>query len=178
MAGEIAVTVIDSGTVSMGCGMLAITAAELAARDAPLTMIADRVEEAARHMDIIFMVESLEALRRGGRIGRASAILGTILDLKPILRLVHGEISPLERTRTRRRAIRDMVAYVKGQGGVRRICAASTGQADEARALLRTFDLLVPREQSFVTALGPVVATHAGPGALGLIFEREQTHDA
>ena len=178
VADTVPVTVIDSGTVSMGCGLLVITAAELADRGAPVATIADRVAEAARHMDIIFMVASLAALRRGGRIGRASAMLGTLLGLKPTLRLVHGEISPLERTRTRRRAVRDTVIYVKQQGNVRRICAVYTGQPDEARALLREFDLLVPDEQTFVTTLGPVVATHAGPGIIGLFFEREQTHDA
>lgn len=177
VADEIPVTVLDSDTATMGCGMLAITAATMAARDAPISAIKDRVTEEAAYMDIIFMVESLEALRRGGRIGRAAAMLGTVLDLKPILRLTQGEISPLERTRTRRRAIRDMVDYVKRQDGVRRICAVYTGQPDEARNLLREFDLLVPRDGMFVTTLGPVIATHVGPGVIGLIFERENAQD-
>lgn len=177
VADEIPVTVLDSDTATMGCGMLAITAATMAARDAPISAIKDRVTEEAAYMDIIFMVESLEALRRGGRIGRAAAMLGTVLDLKPILRLTQGEISPLERTRTRRRAIRDMVDYVKRQDGVRRICAVYTGQPDEARNLLREFDLLVPRGGMFVTTLGPVIATHVGPGVIGLIFERENAQD-
>lgn len=177
VADEIPVTVIDSDSVTMGCGMLAITAATMAARDAPISAIKDRVTEEAAYMDIIFMVESLEALRRGGRIGRAAAMLGTVLDLKPILRLTQGEISPLERTRTRRRAIRDMVDYVKRQDGVRRICTVYTGQPDEARNLLREFDLLVPRDGMFVTTLGPVIATHVGPGVIGFIFERENAQD-
>ena len=173
VADEIPVTVIDSDSATMGCGLLAVTAATMAARGAPVSAITDRVADEAAHMDIVFMVESLEALQRGGRIGRAAAILGSVLSLKPILRLTGGEISPLERTRTRRRAIRDMVDYVKRQDGVRRICAVYTGRPDEARNLLREFDLLVPHEQMFVTHLGPAMASNAGPGVIGFIFERE-----
>lgn len=173
VASEVPVTIVDSASASMGCGLLAISAAEMAARDAPAAAIGDRVAEEAEQMDIVFMVESLDALRRGGRIGRASAMLGTLLDLKPILRLAQGEISPLERTRTRRRAVQDMVDYVKRQGAIQRICAVYTGQPDEAQSLLREFDLLVPGEQMFVTTLGPVVAAHTGPGVIGLIFQRE-----
>ena len=173
VADEIPVTVIDSDSASMGCGLLAITAATMAARNAPISAIRDRVADEAAHMDIVFMVESLEALRRGGRIGRASAMLGTVLDLKPILRLTAGDISPLERTRTRRRAIHDMISYVKRQDGIRRICAVYTGRPDEARNLLREFDLLVPRDGMFVTTLGPTMASHAGPGVIGFVFERE-----
>ena len=173
VADDIPVTVIDSDSASMGCGMLAVTAATMAARGAPVSAIRDRVADEAACMDIVFMVESLEALRRGGRIGRAAAMLGTVLDLKPILRLTAGEISPLERTRTRKRAVRDMVDYVRRQGGVRRICAVYTGHPEEARTLLREFDLLVPHEQMFVATLGPVIASHTGPGVIGFIFERE-----
>ncbi len=177
VAAEIPVTVIDSGTVSMGLGMLAITAARLAHDGASVAAIEAAVIEEARRVEILFMVDSLESLRRGGRIGRAASLLGTVLDLKPTLRLVDGEITPLEKTRTRKRAIRNMVERVRQEPGIRRICAAHTGRPDDASAVLKEFELLLPREEMYITALGPVVATHAGPGVIGLIYVRETSTD-
>jgi DegV family protein with EDD domain len=174
VAGDVPVTVVDSGTVSMGLGMLAISAARLARAGADAATVAAAVAEEAGRVEIVFMVQSLEALRRGGRIGRATSLLGTVLDLKPTLRLVDGEITPLERTRTRRRALRGMVDRLRAGPGIGRICAAHTGTPDEAHALLREFDLLVPREEMYVTTLGPVVATHAGAGAMGFITVRHR----
>ncbi len=171
--GEIPVTVLDSGTVSMGLGMLALTAARMAAGGADVATIREVLMREAAATDIVFVVESLESLRRGGRIGRAQQLVGTVLDLKPILRLTGGEISPLARTRTRRRAIRTMVDHVREAGAMRRLCVAYTGPRDDAEAILRDFELLVPRDRMYITTLGPVVATHAGPGVVGVIFQWE-----
>ncbi|HEV2527179.1 MAG TPA: DegV family protein [Thermomicrobiales bacterium] len=173
VADEIPVTVVDSGTVSMGLGMLAISAARQARAGASADAIAEAVTDESRRVEIVFMVDSLESLRRGGRIGRAASLLGTVLDLKPTLRLVDGEITPLERTRTRKRAIRNMVDRIRQEPGISRICAAHTGRPADAADLLKQFELLVPREEMYIAAMGPVVATHAGPGVIGLISVRE-----
>ena len=174
VAGEIPVTVRDSGSASMGLGFQAISAARMAHRGAAAADIAAEVDRIAAGIDATFVVDSLEALRRGGRIGRAQAMAGSLLDIKPMLRLAHGIVSPLERTRTRTRAVRGMVDYVKRQGALRRICAVHTGNVEAAADLLREFDLMVPREEMSVAQLGAVVAAHTGPGTLGLIFERDE----
>ena len=173
VSGEIPVMVRDSGSASMGTGFQAISAARLARGGASITDIAAELDCIVPGIDAVFVVDSLDYLRRGGRIGRARAMLGSLLDIKPTLRLANGAVSPLERTRTRTHAIRGMVNYVKRQGKIRRICTVHAGDVEDAADVLRAFDLLASREEMYVAQLGAVIATHTGPGTLGLIFERD-----
>jgi DegV family protein with EDD domain len=170
------VEIVDSRSGSMGLGLQALRAAELAGQGLTAPAIAERLraETAANH--VVFFVDTLEFLQRGGRIGRAAALIGGLLQLKPLLRVDEGQIVPHERTRTRAKAIAGLVDFVRGLPHVERLSVLySTERADgEALADRIAAEAGVPREAIIVAQMGPVIGTHVGPGAMGVaVFEGE-----
>lgn len=162
------IAVVDSGSVSVCLGWLAETAADLARQGAALAEIVERLEEVRGRVRILALLETLEFLQRGGRIGRAAALAGTLLSVKPILSVKDGEVAPLERVRTMNGALRRLVELVVGQGPVERLgvidADAATNAAEVEKQLRERYpDLTVERGE-----LGPVVGTHGGPGVVGV----------
>jgi DegV family protein with EDD domain len=177
VAGEVPVEIVDSANGSMGLGLQAMRAAELAGRglDAPAIAARLRAETTANH--VVFFVDTLEFLQRNGRIGRAAALIGGVLQLKPLLRIDEGQVVPFERTRTRGRAIQGLIDFVRGLPSVERLSAlyTGTGAADGAGFADRlAAETGVARERIPVVQMGPVITSHVGPGALGVaVFEGE-----
>ena len=169
----IEVRVVDSRTIAMGLGFAVIAAAEAATGGAS----ADEVEAAARAADTstLFYVDTLEHLRRGGRIGAAAALLGTALAVKPLLHVSGGQIAPLEKVRTASKALarlEQLAVEQAGEGpvdvGVHHLAAA-----DKAQALADRLRPRVPGLQSmYVSEVGAVVGAHVGPGLLGVVVSR------
>ena len=162
------IAVVDSGSVSVCLGWLAETAADLARQGLPLAEIVDRLEEVRGRVRILALLETLEFLQRGGRIGRAAALAGTLLSVKPILTVKDGEVAPVERVRTMNGALRRLVELVVAQGPVERLgvidADAATNAAEVEKQLRQRYpDLTVERGE-----LGPVVGTHGGPGVVGV----------
>jgi DegV family protein with EDD domain len=162
------IAVVDSGSVSVCLGWLAETAADLARQGGRLAEIVERLEEVRSRVRILALLETLEFLQRGGRIGRAAALAGTLLSVKPILSVKDGEVAPVERVRTMKGALRRLVELVVAQGPVERlgvIDADAAANATEVEQHLRERypDLAVERGE-----LGPVVGTHGGPGVVGV----------
>jgi DegV family protein with EDD domain len=162
------VHVMDSATGCGGQGLVLLAAAAAAGTGADATAVVARVEEARRQLKMWFAVDTLEYLRRGGRIGSAQAWLGTALKIKPILAL-EREITPFERVRTSRRAFERMVELMRtrhADGGdgwaVQHIQAPR-----EAEALVDRCREIFGSEPAFVSEIGPVIGTHVGPGLLG-----------
>ncbi len=170
------VEIVDSRNGSMGLGLQVLRAAELAERGLAAPAIAERLraETAANH--IVFFVDTLEFLQRGGRIGRAAALLGGLLQLKPLLRVDEGQVVPFERTRTRARAIQGLVDFVRGLPHVERLSVLYSTSLPDAETLADrlALELSLPREAIVVAQMGPVIGTHVGPGAMGVaVFEGE-----
>jgi DegV family protein with EDD domain len=162
------ISVVDSGSVSVCLGWLAEMAATLSQHDATPAEIVERLEEARGRMRIFALVETLEFLQRGGRIGRAAAMAGTLLSVKPILSVNNGEVAPVERVRTMNGALRRLVELVVGLGPLERLgvvdADAATNAAEVDRQLRAHYpDLTIDRGE-----LGPVVGTHGGPGVVGV----------
>jgi DegV family protein with EDD domain len=162
------IAVIDSGSVSVCLGWLAEMAATLARAGAALGDIVERLEEARGRLRILALLETLEFLQRGGRIGRAAALAGTLLAVKPILSVKDGEVAPVERVRTMNGALRRLVELVVAQGPVERLGVIDADAASNAAQVERQLrerypDLGVERGE-----LGPVVGTHGGPGLVGV----------
>ncbi len=160
--------VIDSASVSIGISWLLELAARLAREGVEPATIVNRVEEERARVRIYFVVETLEFLQRGGRIGRAAALAGTLLSVKPILQVRDGEVVPLERVRTMNGALRRLVEMVVALGPVERlgvIDGDAATNADEVERQLRAHfpELTIDRGE-----LGPVVGTHGGPGVVGV----------
>ncbi|HEY0557031.1 MAG TPA: DegV family protein [Thermoanaerobaculia bacterium] len=165
------VSVIDSGQVSLGLGLLALFAARMAARNESAPEIRRRLLNLAPRVHTLFAVDTLEFLARGGRIGRARALLGGLLGIKPILGVVEGEVAPVDRVRGGRAAHPRILALLKERIDPTRpvIVGVSHGNApawaDRLEKLLReTFAV----SELIQAEVGPVVGTHAGPGVVAV----------
>jgi len=161
------VEVLDSQTGAGGLGCLVVLAAELAEQGATLAAIADAVHRARASLDIWFCLDTLEYLRRGGRIGAAQALVGTALKVKPILTF-GTEIAPVGRVRTHRRALERMIAYLHElhERGATDWIVQHAQSAADAEALVAEGTALFGFEPLFCTEVGPVLGAHLGSGML------------
>jgi DegV family protein with EDD domain len=162
------VYVIDSQLVSMSLGLLTLAASEIAAQGAGPEQVVERVNGMREHVQTYFSVATLEFLRRGGRIGRASALLGSVLQVKPVLCIRDGLVTPLERVRTFERALNRVIELARGVDRGKGLCVI-VGHADaEADAERVARELEPVAETLMIQPLGPVVGAHAGPGVVGV----------
>jgi DegV family protein with EDD domain len=160
------VRVVDTGLASMPLGLCALAARSMAAGGASASEILEQLKPVREAMVVYFMVGTLEHLRRGGRIGRASALVGSVLQVKPVLTIQDGQVAPLERVRTQERALARVIELAAGDG--RRLCAF-VGHAAAPDASRRIAAALDPIADTLIVApLGPVVGAHAGPGTVGV----------
>jgi len=168
----IAVEVVDTRTVGLGLGFAAVSAARAAAEGGSAADVAAAALRTAYRTRTWLYVDTLEYLRRGGRVGPAAAMIGTALAVKPLLHLVDGRIEPLDRVRTASRALARLEEIVVAEAGSRRVDVgvqhlAAPERAAELAGRLR--ERLVGVRQLIVGELGAVVGAHVGPGMLGVV---------
>jgi len=162
------VHVIDSEVVSMSLGLVTLVASALAAQGMDAAAITSRVAAMRPQLHTYFSVATLEFLRRGGRIGRASALLGSVLKVKPVLCIRDGLVTPLERVRTFERALNRVVALTREVDTGKGVCVI-VGHADAQADAERVGRELEPiADTLMIQPLGPVVGAHAGPGVVGV----------
>ncbi|HEY8816239.1 MAG TPA: DegV family protein [Candidatus Dormibacteraeota bacterium] len=162
------IRVIDSGVASMSLGLITLVASTLSARSADAEAIEAKVEAIKPHLQTYFSVATLEFLRRGGRIGRASALLGSVLQVKPVLCIRDGLVTPLERVRTFERALMRVMELTRDLDHGKGVCII-VGHADaEADAERIARELKPIADTLMIQPLGPVVGAHTGPGAVGV----------
>jgi len=168
--------VIDSRSVSMGLGMIAIAAARAAAAGREADEVVSLVEALVPRVNVIFTVDTLEYLHKGGRIGGATAFLGTALSIKPVLYIKDGRIEPLERARTKKRAIQrvlDLMAERLEDTEDVHAAIMYCSVPEEAQALGEQVKARFQPAELIVTEAGPIIGTHCGPGTLGVVFYYE-----
>jgi DegV family protein with EDD domain len=165
-----ALEVVDSRSVSMGLGLQALFAARMAHRGMTVFAIAQKLQELAPRIHLLFVVDTLDYLVKGGRIGKARAMVGKLLGIKPILGVVDGEVTAIDRVRGGRQAHPRIVELLKERIDPKKPVMAGVAHAqapvwgDRLRALLeKSFEV----RERIVTDVGPVVGTHAGPGCVG-----------
>lgn len=165
------IEVIDSRLACGALGFPVLAAAAVAEGGGDADAVAGRAREAIATMQrkFVFAVDTLEYLRRGGRIGSAQAWIGGALKIKPILTL-DGEITPIEKVRTSRRAFDRMVAVAEAlqRDGSDAWCVQHIQAADEARRLAAAAESVIGTPPLFVSEIGPVIGAHVGPGLLGV----------
>jgi DegV family protein with EDD domain len=163
------IEVIDTTTAAGGLGFMVLTAVKAAREGLSANQVAERVAEARGQLKMWFSVDTLEFLRRGGRIGAASAWIGSTLKVKPIL-TVENEMTPIERVRTSGRAFERMVDYSRQRrdSGADAWCVQHINAPDQAAALVERCRELFGHEPTIVSEIGPVLAAHTGPGLLGV----------
>ncbi len=170
--GEHVVTVVDTRSTGMGCGFPVLAAARAAAEGAGAAEVAAEANRTAGRTRTFFVVDTLEHLRRGGRIGPAASLLGTALSIKPLLHVVDGRVLPLERIRTTGRAITRLVqraAEAAGGPGAA-VAVHHLAAADRAQKLAAQLQEAIPGiREMHVSELGAVIGAHVGPGAVGVV---------
>jgi DegV family protein with EDD domain len=165
--------VLDSNSTSMAMGFHVLTVARAAQDGANLADCQKLAEESQKHTGVYFVVDTLEYLRRGGRIGGAQAMLGSALNLKPLLELRDGRIESIEKVRTKGKAINRMIELVieraDGRNPVRLATLHANTEAEAKSALEAAAARLNPVEQ-ILASVSPVIGSHAGPGTVGLAY--------
>jgi DegV family protein with EDD domain len=170
VAGSIAVRVVDSLSASMGLGLMVMAAADLARAGRTLDEIAAELKDLRERTRLFAVIGSLDFLKRGGRIGGAQALFGSLLSVKPIIQVRDGAVEAESRQRTRRRAIEYLASKALNAGRLDRLAMASgaASDADQLEALLSSADCA---HELVVSDLGPVIGAHAGPSTIGVSFQ-------
>ena len=163
------VVVVDSLMVSMGLGSLCLTAARRAADGDSLESIVANVTDRRNRSKLYGALDTLEFLKKGGRVGNARALLGSMLAIKPVLEVRDGEVEEAGKVRTRSKALRLLVDRVK-EGPFENL-AVLHGNAPDLDELLDLLEPLTPRDEIVVGQIGPVIGTHAGPRVIGVTFQ-------
>src|SRR3954451_19896550 len=161
--------VVESTSAAGGLGLMGLCAAHAAAAGANLDEVAEQVREARTELKMWFAVDTLEFLKRGGRIGAASAWIGSTLRVKPIL-TVEGEMTPVERVRTSARAFERMVDYARPrhESGANGWAVQHIDAPDQVARLEERCREIFGRPPVLVSEIGPVLSAHTGPGLLGV----------
>lgn len=164
------IDVIDSTQISMAEGWLTIKAARAAQAGHSRQEILDLIDELIPRLKLVAVLDTLEYARRGGRIGRAEAMMGAVLRVKPIIAVQDSEIVPLENVRTLGRALDRMLEMVAEWAPLEEAAVIHTAAPETAADVRDRLSDLHPPERIIVTEGGPVLGTHAGPGAVGIAF--------
>jgi DegV family protein with EDD domain len=171
LLGRCNIMVLDSLTTSLGLGILAKAAGEAAQGGATLDEVVRLVRGMIPHIYVVFYVDQMDYLERGHRIGKAQAILGTMLNVKPLLFMEDGEIIPLEKVRTHEKAIEKLYEFVAEFSEVEQAAVVQRQAAptQETNMLLERLVQLFPHVKFPIIQYGPVLASHIGPSAMGVI---------
>lgn len=163
------VTVFDSRQLTLGTGFLAVTAAQAAAAGRSMAEIIKLLEDQGSRTHSFALLDTLEYLRRGGRLTRFQSGVGTLLRIKPLLRVHDGEMT-MERVRTWRRAVERLVSLLDGLRPVEKLALIHAHALERAGALRHQIHHLFPEEHGLLLAeVTPAIGTHVGPGSVGVV---------
>jgi len=170
------IALVDSRTTTVDLAYQVLVAARAARNGASLEECVALVEQDKQNSGVVFAVDTLEFLHRGGRIGGAKRLLGTVLNIKPILTLTDGKVDALEQARTRRKSISRLIEIVservEGKRNLR-LGVAHADAAEEATKFLQEAANQLNPVETMVAELSPVIGTHVGPGTLALTYHYE-----
>ena len=161
-----AVNVIDSETVTMPMAFLCRTAAQSASLEEATAAVKERISKCR----VLALLDTLRYIEMGGRVSRAQAMIGTMLDLKPLLLVADREIKSVDRVRTRSRAIPRMIEFFRNDLPVEHVGVVHAQAADEAEQIAAGLRKELPDFEISVGQIGSVLGTHTGPKALGLVY--------
>lgn len=165
--------VIDTKCVSLGLGLLIKHATERAMQGVSKTDILHMIEKMAPKMEHIFTVDNLDYLARGGRLSKASAFIGGLLNIKPLLHVEDGKLVPIEKLRGRKKVLKRMVEIMKERGDQLPSQTIGINHADDEESALALKDMIKEEfgiDSFVITSIGAVIGAHVGPGTLALYF--------
>lgn len=173
---DVDVRVVDSRSVSMGLGFPVLAAARAAAAGRAADEVVAAAEDVRDRVQLIFVVDTLEFLHRGGRIGGAKWLLGSALRIKPLLEMTGGSIEPLAQVRTKRKAVARLLDVVEQRLGgcpMAEVCVLDASSPAEGDDLAEEVGKRFSVSRIYRTVISPAIGTHAGPGTVGIAFYAE-----
>ncbi len=163
------VTLYDSQQATMGLGLLVLMAAEAAEAGRSLTEIIETLDASVNHTYVIAVLDTLEYLRRSGRLSWAQFGVGTLLNIKPLIKVHLGEVLVVERVRTSKRALSRLIELVEELGPLKKVALLNIGDQEKVETLRQmTAHILPESSEPLIAEATPVIGTHVGPGALGI----------
>lgn len=169
VADAIPVTVIDSQSITMGEGVMALAAAKAAAAGKGLEDVAGAAEDLVGRVKVFGALDTLENLKKGGRVGGAQAMIGSMLSIKPIIEVSSGKVESESKQRTRSKSLAYLVDKVRQAGKVEQL-AVMHGDAPDIEEFLDMMGKVYPRDEIIVGDIGAVIGTHGGPRVIGITF--------
>jgi DegV family protein with EDD domain len=165
------ITIVDSLSASVGLHLQVLRARELIEEGRPIKEIAAALEGERGRYHLLFFADTLDYLQRGGRIGRAGHLIGSLLKVKPILACKDGEVHPWEKTRSRARAIEGLIEFGKSRPSISAMGILHDGaESEDVDYLLSSLKDRFDPGKALLSRYGPTVATHVGPAALGICY--------
>ncbi len=162
------VEIVDTGLASIGLLLVIVAASSLAGQSDSLAAVAGQVRQNLDKTRVVFALDTLEYLQKGGRIGKAQAFVGSLLSVKPVLTLHDGEVHPLEKPRNHQRAMGRLEALTRQRAPAARLAIAYSTEQSWAEELRDRLSDLVPPEQIIMSRFGPSLGVYVGPRAVGV----------
>ena len=168
------IEVVDSQTTSMGLGLIDIAAATVAKGGGDLSAVMEEVKQAIPSIRLLFLLDTLEYLLLGGRIGKAKALLGSVLNVKPVLTFKEGEVVPAGQVRSRAKGLDRLFDFAKNMSNIEDLAVVYNTTPDEAQALGERIGTIFTKEQIKLARVGPMLGVHSGPGALAVVLREKK----
>lgn len=160
------IEVVDSQLTTMGLGLIAMAAAKMAKAGEDLPSVVEEVKRIIPTIHVFGLFDTLKYLALGGRIGKAKALLGSILNVKPIITLKDGEVLPAGQVRTRSKGIERLIDFAKSTANIQDLAVLHNTTPDEAQTLAERIGSIFAKEQIIIAKLGTTLGVHGGPGLL------------
>ena len=168
------IEVVDSQTVSIANGLIAMEAAKIARSRKSLEQVVAEVKQIIPSIHLLILLDTLKYLAKGGRIGKAKALLGSVLNVKPLLTVKDGGLVPAGQVRTRSQGIQRLFNFAKNAVGIQDLSIVYSTTPDEAQILAERIGSIFPQERITLARVGPALGVHAGPGALAIGFREKE----
>jgi len=172
---ECPIEVIDSQVITVGLGLICIAAAAMAKAGQSLLEVTERVKQMIPNVHLLCLLDTLKYLQKGGRIGKAKALLGSVLNVKPLITLKEGEVVPAGQVRSRSKGIERLVSFAENTQNIDDLAVAYNTTPDEAQALAERLGSIFTKEAVKVVRLGTTLGVHMGPGALAVGFRGKRS---
>jgi len=167
------IEVVDSQTLSIAVGLMVIQAAKMSRSGMSLQQIVDELNKIIPNVHLFVLFDTLKYLVKGGRVGKAKALMGSLLNVKPILKMKDGELVPSGQARTRSKGISRLLDFVHNIKELQDLAILYSTTPEEAQAIVERTSSVFPKEKTIIARLGPGLGVHGGPGILAVALRGE-----
>jgi DegV family protein with EDD domain len=168
------IEIVDSRTISTALGLIAIAGAEAAKNEMELQQVLEIAEDAIENTQILCLLDTLKYLQIGGRISKAKALLGTVLNVKPLISIKNGEVVPVGQVRLRSKGLEQLCDFVKGAANLEDVAVSYATTLDDALTLSQRIATISKKDSVKLMRLGTTLGVHLGPGALVVAFREKK----